>query len=70
MSHKDRLFSALLSTIYERVCTSAVMASPIIGSSIIIQEVGYSEDSAITLSLRRKVVLTLSGSYINSRPGK
>jgi hypothetical protein len=46
------------------------MESPIIGSKIIFQEVSYSEDSTTSLALGRQVVLTLSGSYINSRPGK
>jgi hypothetical protein len=40
------------------------MTTPMIGSNIIFQQVGYSEDSTISLSRRRQFVLTLSGSYI------
>jgi ribosome biogenesis SPOUT family RNA methylase Rps3 len=40
---------------------------PVIGSNITFQEVGYSENS--TIALEKASHLTLSCSYINSRPG-
>jgi hypothetical protein len=52
---------------YITASTSDIGTLPVIGSNIIFQKVGYSENSTITL--QNASHLTLSCSYINSRPG-
>jgi len=60
-------FSALLSMTYITASTSDIGTLPGTGSNIIFQEVCYSKNSTITLE--KTSHLTLSCSYINSRPG-
>jgi hypothetical protein len=62
-------FSALLSATYTRASALLIRTFPIICSNAVFQEVNYFENSALSMPLRKKP-FPVSGSCLNSRPGK
>jgi len=53
---QETCFSALFSTTHIRVSTSDITTLPVIGSNKIFQKISYSENSTISLRLRRQAV--------------
>ena len=51
------LYFVLFSTTYIKASTPDITTLPVMGSNIIFQEVGYSENSTISLFLRTQAVL-------------
>jgi len=60
--------SALFNTIYTRASTSDITTLPVIRPNIIVQEIGYSENS--TLSSLRELFQVAIKIPVNSSPGK